>query len=501
MNSGYRFVVLGILTLALTAAGISQNSLSDLMVRNERNPALARQAREVAQSSSLPGHMYLPEGILIEAMDVRNGTPLYGVMTNLAHPLEGGFIATYEELKSRYNLEEAIVSSGAIVLDRNWRKTTPNLVDGVLLVPNWSADNVMAFDPTTGDLLDTAYIHSISSALGSPKEARGTPWGDISVSDQITDLVQKFDSTGNYIGIFAPAGGVNTTILDNIRGHAYRPNGNLVVTVASGANAQAIAEFDSAGNYLGNFIANAAGGLNGPFGIQFRSSDVLVAQASSPTGVLQFDLTGTPIGQWASIPSFPEQITQLESGTIAVADFQGSQSGINLFTPTGTLIGILTGVTGNRGMYKLSNGHFLTTNAAGIHEIDSTTGSLIRTIATDGNLQYIDLFMPSGPVTSVGDKEDKPAAYSLLQNYPNPFNPGTNIGYQIAEEGFVTLKIYTVLGQEVASLVSEVQAPGTYAAPWNASDIAGGVYFYRLSVHPTSQAQGFTQVRKMVLMK
>jgi hypothetical protein len=250
----------------------------------------------------------------------------------------------------------------------------------------------MAFDPVTGDLVDTAFIPSISAALASPKEARRSPRGTITVSDQISDLVQDFTLGGTYIGWFAPAGGVNNAILDNIRGHAYRPNGNLVVTVASGTNAHALAEFDSAGNYIGNFVANGAGGMNSPFGILFRTNDVLVSQSSAPTGVNRYDLNGTPISQWASISSFPQQVFALENGDIAVANFQGTGStGIRLYASDGTFLRLLSGVTGNRGVYQLPSGDFLTTNGAGIHEIDSTTGGLVRTIYAAASLQYIDL--------------------------------------------------------------------------------------------------------------
>jgi hypothetical protein len=81
-----------------------------------------------------------------------------------------------------------------------------------------------------------------------PIRAQLSPWGTITVSNQLEDVVQEFDTNGVYIKLLAPAGGVNNAILDNIRGHEYRPNGNLVVTVAGGANDEAIAEFDQSGS-------------------------------------------------------------------------------------------------------------------------------------------------------------------------------------------------------------------------------------------------------------
>ena len=73
-----------------------------------------------------------------------------------------------------------------------------------------------------------------------------------------------------------------------------------------------------------------------------------------------------------------------------------------------------------------------------------------------------------------------PATYGLSQNYPNPFNPTTNIGYRIADVGLVTLKVYNVLGQRVATLVNKVEQPGSYQVQFDGSNLASGVYFYRL---------------------
>jgi hypothetical protein len=88
-----------------------------------------------------------------------------------------------------------------------------------------------------------------------------------------------------------------------------------------------------------------------------------------------------------------------------------------------------------------------------------------------------------------------PEEYGLEQNYPNPFNPTTNVNYSIPTAGFVTLKVYDLLGQEVATLVNQEQVAGSYRVDFNAADLANGAYFYRLT------AGTFTDVKKMVLMK
>ncbi|MBN1632751.1 MAG: T9SS type A sorting domain-containing protein [Ignavibacteria bacterium] len=88
-----------------------------------------------------------------------------------------------------------------------------------------------------------------------------------------------------------------------------------------------------------------------------------------------------------------------------------------------------------------------------------------------------------------------PIKYELAQNYPNPFNPSTKINFAIPKQGLVTLKVYDVLGREVANLVNEVKTAGNYIVDFDASYLASGVYFYKLDVN------GFSDVKRLVLIK
>jgi hypothetical protein len=97
--------------------------------------------------------------------------------------------------------------------------------------------------------------------------------------------------------------------------------------------------------------------------------------------------------------------------------------------------------------------------------------------------------------TSVEQIRGIPENYLLSQNYPNPFNPSTNIEYSIPSESFVELKVYDILGNEVASLVNEQQQAGVYGAEYTANDLSSGMYFARI------RANEFTQVVKMILLK
>ncbi len=99
-------------------------------------------------------------------------------------------------------------------------------------------------------------------------------------------------------------------------------------------------------------------------------------------------------------------------------------------------------------------------------------------------------------IVGVEDKPDEVVnKYSLSQNYPNPFNPTTTIKFSILHSQFSTLKVYDILGREVTTLVNEVKSPGTYEVEFNASQLASGVYFYRLT------AGDFMQTKKMMLLK
>ncbi len=88
-----------------------------------------------------------------------------------------------------------------------------------------------------------------------------------------------------------------------------------------------------------------------------------------------------------------------------------------------------------------------------------------------------------------------PKAFALGQNYPNPFNPTTNISFTLPEQSFVSLKVYDIVGREVATLVNGEQTPGYKSVTWNASNVPSGMYFYRL------QTKEFTQTRKLLLLK
>jgi hypothetical protein len=88
-----------------------------------------------------------------------------------------------------------------------------------------------------------------------------------------------------------------------------------------------------------------------------------------------------------------------------------------------------------------------------------------------------------------------PTMFSLVQNYPNPFNLSTIFSFNLPSNSFVSLKIFDLLGREVATIISEEMLAGSYSKQWNAKGISSGVYFYRL------QEGSFIEIKKLVLLK
>ncbi|MCW5768123.1 MAG: T9SS type A sorting domain-containing protein [Phycisphaeraceae bacterium] len=97
--------------------------------------------------------------------------------------------------------------------------------------------------------------------------------------------------------------------------------------------------------------------------------------------------------------------------------------------------------------------------------------------------------------TDVRVSNEVPSEFALRQNYPNPFNPSTTIEYQVAAAEFVSLKVYNLLGQEVATLVNELKQPGTYRTSWNADGEPSGTYFYRMN------GGSFNATGRMIVVK
>jgi hypothetical protein len=94
-----------------------------------------------------------------------------------------------------------------------------------------------------------------------------------------------------------------------------------------------------------------------------------------------------------------------------------------------------------------------------------------------------------------------PISFSLEQNYPNPFNPGTKISWQSPVAGWQILKVYDLLGNEVATLVNEEKPAGVYEVNFDASSLSSGVYIYRITISDKLKTGEYVSSKKMILMK
>jgi len=138
----------------------------------------------------------------------------------------------------------------------------------------------------------------------------------------------------------------------------------------------------------------------------------------------------------------------------------------------------------------LASVHVVTQNNVGTAYVQVQIGTLhnpsVRTT--------IDYAATTDPTVDV-EEEFNLNDYELTQNYPNPFNPSTQINYNVGEGGFVNIKVYNILGIEVAALVNEYKPAGSYQVSFDGQDFSSGVYIYSLTVN------NFTKTRKMILEK
>ena len=198
---------------------------------------------------------------------------------------------------------------------------------------------------------------------------------------------------------------------------------------------------------------------------------------------------------WQKTYSFPQQVNSLNSvfnSSIVITGFvlQGSTIGINKLSLTDSTIYTKTflhpGYTliGARSTANSSDDGFILTGVA-----DINLKSYLLIIKTDS------LF--NAPlITNISNiSESSKDNFELYQNYPNPFNPITRINYTIQNQGAVLLRIYDITGREIKTLVNEVKSPGKYTVDFNGSNLASGVYFYKLEIN------GYRETKRMLLLK
>jgi hypothetical protein len=109
----------------------------------------------------------------------------------------------------------------------------------------------------------------------------------------------------------------------------------------------------------------------------------------------------------------------------------------------------------------------------------------------------------SNPLLGIVNNGQLPKEFRLFQNYPNPFNPSAKVKFDIAKAGNVTLSVFDITGRLVTSLVNERLQPGSYEVKFDGTSYSSGIYFYRIQAGDpsTSSGQGYTDTKKMILLK
>ena len=169
---------------------------------------------------------------------------------------------------------------------------------------------------------------------------------------------------------------------------------------------------------------------------------------------------------------------------------------------TGTITGI-SFINASTGVAVAYNGMtFLTTNGGTNWTFENAGCGIFHSVwmAPNGKMFAVadmgEIMKNESIMTIIETKTDEtPISYTLYQNYPNPFNPTTKIKFQIMDYKFTTLKVYNILGKEVASLVNSNLKPGTYEVSFDGSMLSSGVYFYKL------EAGNYISTKKMILIK
>ena len=257
--------------------------------------------------------------------------------------------------------------------------------------PEANDERLMAFDATTGDLIDPNFLSLSAGDPDVPIHAIVSPAGDtFLISDQRGDVVLEFALDGSFLGVFAPLGGADLSILENIRGMALTSADELLVSVALGTNGDSIAAFDATGAYLNNRVASGAGGLDSPYGILLESE--LLVGGSASDAIHRYADIGESLGVLATIHNFPQQLHRAANGNLLIANFSGDQEGIVELSPAGAVVAIHTapGQGGYRGVFELPDGNLLVSTGSGVFEINRS-GGLVDTKITGVSARFIQL--------------------------------------------------------------------------------------------------------------
>jgi hypothetical protein len=229
-------------------------------------------------------------------------------------------------------------------------------------------------------------------------------------------------------------------------------------------------------------------------------------------GYIPRDTLSNRKGYWLkfnSAQTIPMSGRLLNPDTINVNQGWNMIGSINIPVRVSNITSLPGGIVASN-FFKFNNGYFKSDTiypGQGYWVNVNSSGKLILSSAFAKNASDRIVIVPSSemppdPPSELIGSGLLPYAYNLEQSYPNPFNPSTTIKYQLPFDSKISLKVFDLLGHEVATLVSDVQSAGDKSIEWNASGLASGVYFYKIeAINTADPSKTFTLVKKMTLMK
>ena len=379
-------------------------------------------------------------------------------------------------------------------------------------------------------------IFSIAIQQDGKIVAAGTSYQAVSNNNIYVFALTRYNSNGSMDNTFGTNGSVTTAL--QISGNLQQDNeaksviiqkdGKIIIGGYTSSNNQtyfALIRYNSNGSLDNTFNTNgiavtAVGAESDAINsLAIQSDGKIVAAGFSEIGYYQYEFAlaryntngslDNTFGANGLVTSAIEQsseansVTMQSDGKIVVAGFSNDGSRNDFALARYNENGSLDNTFGTNG-----------TTTTPFYADDEATSVVIQSdgkIVAAGMCEYNNFYNlygfavmrytgSSGPVNAVSVTADLPKAYALYQNYPNPFNPSTTIEYDLPKTEKVTLKIYDILGREVATLVNANQAAGVYKVVWNGRNnggalLASGIYLYSF------EAGNFKSVKKMVYIK
>jgi photosystem II stability/assembly factor-like uncharacterized protein len=296
--------------------------------------------------------------------------------------------------------------------------------------------------------------------------------------------------------------------IDDNNGYAVGTNGTIIHTTSGGSKWVDLSGGTTKNLHGVTFADSHSGWVVGDKGTIINTTNGGSSWLSQSSGVTA-DLNSTSFANltsgWASGAAGTIIHTSNGGGAslpVELVSFTASANGNNvtLNWKTATEINnkgfeVQKTVDGNWINLGFVNGNGTTTNEEDYSFLDNSAGSGDVTY----RIEQID-FDGSSKFSNEVSVAIAPTSFELLQNYPNPFNPSTIITYQLPSDSKVILKVYNILGEEVATLVNEGQKAGEYKINFNANNLASGIYLYQLRV-ASSTSENFVETKKMTILR